>query len=175
MKIIFRFIFSLEFNRKFIFWVRAKRCHPKSPFFFSLSKVSVRHKINSNEKVVRIKQKTCSWCENRTTSCNYLNWKLNHLAPLTLVTTSFTKKKKKIRCKDSNPHRMCYFHGRFSEHRIRMQCHLGSAERPTAALSNPHLSSKAAKRRASRMFSSGSQVLYLYHKNEGGGGVSLLT
>lgn len=50
-----------------------------------------------------------------------------------------------------------------------MQCHLGSAERPTAALSNPHLSSKAAKRRASRMFSSGSQVLYLYHKNEGGG------
>lgn len=51
-----------------------------------------------------------------------------------------------------------------------MQCHLGSAERPTAALSNPHLSSKAAKRRASRMFSSGSQVLYLYHKNEGGGG-----
>lgn len=55
---------------------------------------------------------------------------------------------------------------------MRMQCHLGSAERPTAALSNPHLSSKAAKRRASRMFSSGSQVLYLYHKNEGeeGGG-----
>lgn len=41
-----------------------------------------------------------------------------------------------------------------------------SAERPTAALSNPHLSSKAAKRRASRMFSSGSQVLYLCHDME---------
>lgn len=37
-------------------------------------------------------------------------------------------------------------------------------ERPTAAaLSNPHLSSKAANNRASRMFSSGSQVLYLRH------------
>lgn len=39
-------------------------------------------------------------------------------------------------------------------------------ERPTAALSNPHLSSKAAKRRASRMFSSGSQVLYLCPNNK---------
>lgn len=35
------------------------------------------------------------------------------------------------------------------------------------ALSNPHLSSKAAKSRASRMFSSGSQVLYLHHNGEG--------
>lgn len=33
------------------------------------------------------------------------------------------------------------------------------------SLSNPHLSSKAEKRRASRMFSSGSQVLYLRHNN----------
>lgn len=39
-------------------------------------------------------------------------------------------------------------------------CRLVCAERPTAVLSKPHLSSKAAKRRASRMFSSGSQVLY---------------
>lgn len=41
-----------------------------------------------------------------------------------------------------------------------------SAEGPTAALSNPHLSSKAANRRSSKMFSSGSQVLYLYQKDE---------
>lgn len=45
-------------------------------------------------------------------------------------------------------------------------CRLVCAERPTAVLSKPHLSSKAAKRRASRMFSSGSQVLYLYRHSQ---------
>lgn len=113
------------------------------------------------------------WCENRTTFLQLFELETESFRS-TDTCHHFLYEKKDVKIQI---HTECaIFYGRFSEHRMRMQCHLGSAERPTAALSNPHLSSKAAKRRASRMFSSGSQVLYLYHKNEGEeGGVRLLT
>lgn len=107
---------------------------------------------------------TCLWCHNSLTPRSSLNWKRNHLAPLTLVTTSLTH----TEVSKIQTHSWCVicFKDFVLERRVRGAVPVLRSGL-LLALSNPHLSSKAAKSRASRMFSSGSQVLYLHHNGEG--------